>query len=88
MLKFSSFLKIFILENDFLTGELEKYFKQQYRVLKLMPHPELYGLGSYCRFDRNKAEMIFMDVLKKYIERDEEQEERKVIDDKYAKSSY
>lgn len=53
-------------------GELEKYFRQQYRVVKMVPHPDICQLGSYCQFDRAKAEMIFMDMLKVFLVKNEE----------------
>ena len=63
---------MFILENDFICGELEKYFRQQYRIVSRMPHPEIYDLGSYCKFDKSKAEMIFMDILKVFLTKNDE----------------
>jgi hypothetical protein len=72
---FCTYLKIFILENEFLGGELEKYFKQMYRIINRMPHHLLYFIGSYNHFDTNRAELLFMDLLEKVIvvnERDEE----------------
>jgi hypothetical protein len=68
-LSFAAFLRMFVLENDFFSGELEKYFRQQYRVCGLLPHPQLFALGSYSKFDRAKAEMIFMDLLKTFLAR-------------------
>lgn len=37
-----------------------------------MPFPQLCGLGSYSKFDRAKAELIFMDILKAFLTRNEE----------------
>ena len=66
------YCKGFILENDFFCGELEKHFRQQYRILRMMPHPEIAELGNYSKFDRTKAEMIFMDILRQFLRKNEE----------------
>lgn len=62
-LRFYSFLKLFVLENQFLAEELERYFKQLYRLLGRIPHHQLYSLGSYNHFDTPKAELLLFDIL-------------------------
>lgn len=62
-LHFSAFLKVFILENHFLGSELERYFRQAYRILNRIPHHQLFAIGSYNHFDSNKAELLLMDLL-------------------------
>jgi hypothetical protein len=69
---FGAYLRVFVLENCFFANEIEIYFKQQYRILGRMPHPQLYGLGSYCKFDNAKTELIFMDLLKYFLIRADE----------------
>lgn len=71
-LTFGAYLRVFVLENCFFANEIEIYFKQQYRILGRIPHPQLYGLGSYCKFDTAKAELILMDLLKYFLERADE----------------
>jgi hypothetical protein len=67
-LNFYTFLKLFILENQFLGGEMEKHFKQVYRLINCIPHHQLYAIGSYNHFDSGKAELLLMTLLEKMVE--------------------
>lgn len=67
-LHFYTFLKVFILENQFLGGEMERYFKQFYRIVNRIPHHQLYFIGSYNHFDNMKAELLLFDILEAILE--------------------
>ena len=36
-------------------------------MLRMMAHQELYGLGNYSKFDSPRAELIFMDLLNRFL---------------------
>lgn len=38
----------------------------------MMSHPQLYGLGSYCKFDNARSELIFMDLMRYFLKRTKE----------------
>jgi hypothetical protein len=71
---FYTFLKVFVLENQFLGAEMERYFKQIYRIVNRIPHHQLYFIGSYNHFDNMKAEMLLIDLLDTLLQINENEE--------------
>ena len=37
-----------------------------------MPHPQICDLGTFCKFDRARAEMIFIDILKVFLSKNDQ----------------
>ena len=36
-------------------------------MMRMQAHQEIYGLGSHSKFDSTRAELIFMDLLSRYL---------------------
>jgi hypothetical protein len=50
-----------------------------YRILGRKPHHQLYFLGSYNHFDHIRSEMLFMDLLGRFIEADSSSAGREML---------
>ena len=38
----------------------------------MLPHSEICDLGTYCTFNKARAEMIFMDILRVFLTKNDE----------------